>query len=89
MGANEVNDNELDPTRAAPFRRVRLPPGLMAEERAQATLEYALTVAAFMAMVSSLALLWHAGARGVLARLVEEAASHGFEGLGPLDIALY
>lgn len=62
---------------------------LRREESAQATLEYALVVAAFMAMVSALALLWRAGADGVLARLVEDAASHALDGLGVLDIVLY
>lgn len=59
------------------------------EERAQATLEYALAMAAFMAIVTGLALLWRVGADGTLARLVEEAASHALEGTGLLDIALY
>lgn len=59
------------------------------ESCAQATLEYALTVIAFMAMVSGLALLWHADADGALARAVEEAASHALDGLGLLDISLY
>lgn len=59
------------------------------EERAQATLEYALTVAALMALVTGLALLWRTGADGTFARLVEEAASHALDGTGFLDITLY
>lgn len=59
------------------------------EEWAQATVEYAITIVVFMAIVSALALLWHAGADGVLARLVEGALSHALAGTGPLDIALY
>lgn len=58
-------------------------------DRAQATLEYALTVAALMAVVVALALLWRAGETGVLARLVEDACSHVLDGMGLLDIALY
>lgn len=59
------------------------------DDRAQATLEYALTVAALMAVVVALALLWRAGETGVLARLVEDACSHVLDGMGLLDIALY
>lgn len=62
---------------------------MVQEERAQATFEYALVVCALMAVASGLALLWHAGADGTLARLVEAAASHALGGTGPLDIALY
>ena len=56
---------------------------------AQGTVEYALTVVAFLSLVTTLALLWRAGERGTLAALVEKAASHGFDALGALDIALY
>ncbi len=59
------------------------------EQVAQATLEYALTVGAFMAVIAGLALLWHAGTDGVFAHLIEEASSHALDGLGVLDIALY
>lgn len=62
---------------------------IVREQAAQATLEYALTVGAFMAVIAGLALLWHAGTDGVFARLIEEAASHALDGLGVLDIALY
>ena len=51
------------------------------DDRAQATLEYALTVAALMAVVVALALLWRAGETGVLARLVEDACSHVLDGM--------
>ena len=47
------------------------------------------TSLASLEMVSGLALLWHAGADGALARAVEEAASHALDGLGLLDISLY
>lgn len=63
--------------------------GLLREERAQGTLEYALTVLAFLAIVVALAALWRAGAGGVLARAVERAASHALDGFGALDISLY
>ena len=59
------------------------------EGRAQATLEYALTVFALMAIVSCLALLWRAGETGVLALLVEDACSHALEGAGFIDTALF
>ncbi len=59
------------------------------DERAQATLEYALTIAALMAVVVALALLWRAGETGALAQLVEDACSHVLDGMGLLDIALY
>ncbi len=62
---------------------------LAREERAQSTLEYALTLFALMALISGIALLWRAGEQGVLARLVEDACSHGLDGLGVLDIALF
>ena len=35
------------------------------------------------------ALLFRAGEEGVFAGLVEQASSHGFEGLGILDISLF
>ena len=59
------------------------------EEAAQGTLEYALTIMALMAILGALALLWRAGEDGTLSALVEQAASHGFEGTGILDIILY
>lgn len=64
---------------AGPMWRLR---ASVREDAAQASLEYALTVAA-------LAALWRAGEDGTLARLVEQAASHALAGTGPLDIALY
>ena len=59
------------------------------EETAQGTVEYALTISALMAIALALALLFHAGEEGVFAGLVEQASSHGFEGLGILDISLF
>lgn len=71
------------------YRRVEGDGGEVREEVAQATLEYALVISVFLAMVAGFAALWHAGADGALARLVEEAASHGLDLPGLLDIALY
>lgn len=59
------------------------------EETAQGTVEYALTISALMAITLALALLFRAGEEGVFAGLVEQASSHGFEGLGILDISLF
>lgn len=62
---------------------------LWREGRAQGTLEYAITFSALLAVIVGLGALWHAGERGVFARLVEQAASHVLGALGALDIALY
>lgn len=59
------------------------------EERAQGTLEYAVVLLVFVAIVSGLALLAHAAADGTLARLVEAALSHGIDAGGLLDLSLY
>lgn len=74
--------------------RVRMHVGQSASElarevHAQATLEYALTVLALLAMVVVLALIWRAGEEGVFVHLVEEAASHALSAWGAFDIALY
>lgn len=58
-------------------------------ESAQATLEYALCVLALLAMVVGVAAVWRAAEHGVLARLVEEAASHGLDATGAIDAALF
>lgn len=62
---------------------------LLCEERAQSTLEYAIALAALLALASGLAAIWRAAERGSFAGLVERAASHALEGWGPLDIPLY
>lgn len=62
---------------------------LLSEDRAQGTLEYALTVLAFLAMVVALAALVRAGGEGAFVRQAEESASHALDGWGLLDIALY
>ena len=74
--------------------RVRMHVGQSASElarevHAQATLEYALTVLALLAMVVVLALIWRAGEEGIFVHLVEEAASHALSAWGAFDIALY
>ena len=43
----------------------------------------------FLSIATGLSLLAHAAADGVLARIVEEALSHGFDLSGALDVALY
>lgn len=63
--------------------------GLRDEELAQGTFEYALTVAAILAMLLALGALWRAGAEGKLALLAERAASHVLMGTGLLDIPLF
>lgn len=62
---------------------------MLCETSAQATLEYALTVLALLAIVLALGMLWRAGQDGTLAALVEAAASHGFDPGGLIDISLY
>lgn len=62
---------------------------VLRETSAQGTVEYALTMATLLAFSAACAALWRAGQEGVLARLVEAAASHVFAGTGMLDIALF
>lgn len=69
--------------------RTRRHSEVFCETSAQATLEYALTVLALLAVVSALGLLWRAGQDGTLAALAEAAASHGFDAGGLIDISLY
>lgn len=63
--------------------------GLLCERQAQGTVEYAITVAAIMALVVACAAFWRAAEEGVFARLAQEAASHVLGGSGAIDIALY
>ena len=67
---------------------------VLREESAQATVEYA--TVALLSIVLAIAGLWHAGADGRLAVLVERAASHGVTSTsvvnaaaGAKDIVLY
>jgi len=61
--------------------------------RGQSTVEYALVVVAFLAMLASLGAVWHAGRRGALTRRAIEASSHqmgGSDALGSIrDISLF
>lgn len=59
------------------------------EDSAQATLEYALVLVAFMAMVIGFAAVWRASSDGSFAHLVQQAASHALDAEGAVDIALY
>lgn len=65
------------------------PCGWMRESRAQATLEYALVLFAFLAMVAAIAAMWRAGAEGVFTSLASRAASHALDLGGAVDISLY
>lgn len=51
--------------------------GVLREEVAQATVEYAIVTVALLSIVLAIAGLWRAGTDGRLAALVERAASHG------------
>lgn len=62
---------------------------VMGEERAQGTVEYALTMFALLAIVAACAAVWHAAQDGAFSALVEQAASHALSGAGIVDIALY
>lgn len=60
--------------------------------RGQSSVEYALVVVAFLAVVLALAALWHAASSGTLLGLAVDAASHAAgSSLGSLakDVALY
>lgn len=55
-------------------------PGGRPGRSGQSTLEYLLLLAAFVAMVGALALLWRAARDGTLLSLATAAASHGSGG---------
>lgn len=56
----------------------------------QSTVEYAVVLAASMAMVLGLGALWKLGAQGRLQELAEQAASHVVQSLGGFrDILLF
>ncbi len=63
--------------------------GVAGEEAAQGTVEYALTVFAVLALIAGMAALWRVAERGRFVDAAVEAASHGLEGDGYVDIALY
>lgn len=49
----------------------------------------ALCTVALLGMIIGVAVIWRAAERGVLAKLVEEAASHGLDVAGAIDAALF
>lgn len=49
------------------------------ERAGQSTLEYALVLSAFLAMVIALGALWHAASDGTLLSLATQSASHSLE----------
>lgn len=55
------------------------------DESGQSTLEYLLTLVAFVAMVAALGAVWHAARDGRLLGLAVEVASHG-SGRGGLTL---
>ncbi len=59
--------------------------GAAAGEGGQSTLEYLLTLVAFLAMVVALGAIWHAARDGRLLGLALEVASHG-SGRGGLTL---
>ncbi len=69
------------------MKRIRLVLS-MVEDDAQATVEYAVTLVAVLAIIVGCAAIWRAGSEGVLARLVQEAASHVLLGAAALDNSL-
>lgn len=59
------------------------------EDRAQGTVEYAITVVALLALVAACAAFWRTAQDGTFARLAQSAASHVLGGAGAIDISLY
>lgn len=59
------------------------------EDRAQATVEYAVVFAALLSIIIACATVWHAGTEGVFAEIAQEAASHTLAAAGAIDISLY
>lgn len=59
------------------------------EDHAQSTVEFAVVLVGLLAMILGLGAIWRAGSDGVFLRLVEDAASHGLDAEGAVDIALY
>lgn len=62
---------------------------LLREQLAQGTVEYALVLLVFMAIIAALVAIWRASADGALAATVERAASHALDATGIPDIILY
>ncbi len=66
-------------------RRGRAVTRAVADEAGQSTLEYLLTLVAFVAMVVALGFIWHAARDGRLLGIAIEVASHG-SGRGGLTL---
>ena len=58
---------------------------LAVDEAGQSSVEYALVLGAFLALVLALGLVWSVVGQGGLQRASERAASHAIEGAGAVD----
>lgn len=63
----------------------RRPSCLAVDEAGQSSVEYALVLGAFLALVLALGLVWSVVGQGGLQRASERAASHAIEGAGAVD----
>lgn len=63
----------------------RRPSCLAVDEAGQSSVEYALVLGAFLALVLALGLVWSVVGQGGLQRASERAASHAIEGAGAFD----
>lgn len=63
----------------------RRPSCLAVDETGQSSVEYALVLGAFLALVLALGLVWSVVGQGGLQRASERAASHAIEGAGAVD----
>lgn len=63
----------------------RRPSCLAVDEEGQSSVEYALVLGAFLALVLALGLVWSVVGQGGLQRASERAASHAIEGAGAVD----
>lgn len=63
----------------------RRPSCLAVAEAGQSSVEYALVLGAFLALVLALGLVWSVVGQGGLQRASERAASHAIEGAGVVD----
>lgn len=63
----------------------RRPSCLVVDEAGQSSVEYALVLGAFLALVLALGLVWNVVGQGGLQRASERAASHAIEGDGAVD----
>lgn len=63
----------------------RRPSCLAVDEAGQSSVEHALVLGAFLALVLALGLVWSVVGQGGLQRASERAASHAIEGAGAVD----